>query len=184
MNNIFSLHEKRNKKQFFPKLNFIEQFVWQRCRGDTKLRQTRKIDIYFCWRCDEFVLLNYWEKIHCEALFIFNSIFDNFDWNWIIYREFVETFLSTFYRVAQEVAAQMSAAKSSPSREVCVCRGLVCLLATIWKSISTLTPPHPELEEGTSSRQRAHFILFWNQKWTIYAICNINCQPFYVAHRQ
>ena len=122
MNTIFSLHEKRNKKQFFPKLNFIEQFVWQRCRGDTKLRQTRKIDIYFCWRCDEFVLLNYWEKIHCEALFIFNSIFDNFDWNWIIYREFVETFLSTFYRVAQEVAAQMSAAKSSPSRAVCVPR--------------------------------------------------------------
>ena len=129
VNSIFSLHEKRNKKQFFPKLNFIEQFVWQRCRGDTKLRQTRKIDIYFCWRCDEFVLLNYWEKIHCEALFIFNSIFDNFDWNWIIYREFVETFLSTFYRVAQEVAAQMSAAKSSPSRAVSVCRGLVCLLA-------------------------------------------------------
>ena len=129
MSSIFSLHEKRNKKQFFPKLNFIEQFVWQRCRGDTKLRQTRKIDICFCWRCDEFLLLNYWEKIHCEALFIFNSIFDNFDWNWIIYREFVETFLSTFYRVAQEVAAQMSAAKSSPSRAVSVCRGLVCLLA-------------------------------------------------------
>ena len=101
MNTIFSLHEKRNKKQFFPKLNFIEQFVWQRCRGDTKLRQTRKIDIYFCWRCDEFVLLNYWEKIHCEGLFIFNSIFDNFDWNWFICIEFVETFLSTFYRVAQ-----------------------------------------------------------------------------------
>ena len=126
MNNIFSLHEKRNKKQFFPKLNFIEQFVWQRCRGDTKLRQTRKIDIYFCWRCDEFVLLNYWEKIHCEALFIFNSIFDNFDWNWIIFREFVETFLSTFYRVAQEVAAQMSAAKSSPSRAVCAEVWSVC----------------------------------------------------------
>ena len=99
VNSIFSHHKKRNKKQFFPKLNFIEQFVWQRCRCDTKLRQTRKIDIYFCWRCDAFIL-HYSEKIHCEAqvktclglghlifssfLSLFSSIFENFDW---IYRE-------------------------------------------------------------------------------------------------
>ena len=43
-----------------------------------------------------------------------------------------------------------------------VCRGLVfCLLATILKSISTLTPPHPELEEGgTGSHQRLGPIAF------------------------
>ena len=42
-----------------------------------------------------------------------------------------------------------------------VCRGLVCLLATILKSISTLTPPHPEPEEGgTGSHQRLGPIAF------------------------
>ena len=43
-----------------------------------------------------------------------------------------------------------------------VCRGLVCLLATILKSISTLTPRHPELEEGgIGSHQRLGPISFY-----------------------
>ena len=67
-----------------------------------------------------------------------------------------------------------------------VCRGLVCLLATILKSISTLTPRHPEPEEGgTGSHQRLGPISFSfrvkNEQF-IYTICNIKCPPFYVAY--
>ena len=58
-----------------------------------------------------------------------------------------------------------------------VCRGLVCLLATILKSISTLTPPHPEPEEGgTGSHQRLGPIAFSfrvkNEQFIFYTICN------------